>query len=140
MADQNNPFKNFDFQSLFANAKLPGFDMEGCLAAQKKNVEALVGANQAVAEGYQAVAKRQAEILQGTIQEAQARMNALMSSGTPEDQVAKQAEVVKAALEQATVNMQELSDLVQKSQAEAYDILNRRMAEGMDEIKDNAKT
>lgn len=139
MSDQANPFVNFDFQSLFSDAKLPGIDMEVFLATQKKNVEALVSANQAVVEGYQAVAKRQAEILQGNIQEAQARVGSLMSTDTPADRLANQAELVKAAIEQATTNMQELSDLVQKSQAEAQGILNRRMAEGMDEIKDLAK-
>ena len=48
MADQSNPFKMFDFQSMFNNAKIPGLDVEAILAAQKKNVEAVIGANQIV--------------------------------------------------------------------------------------------
>ena len=36
MAKQSNASSNFDFQSLFANAKLPGFDFEALIAAQNK--------------------------------------------------------------------------------------------------------
>ncbi len=90
MADQSNPFKMFDFQSMFNNAKIPGLDVEAILAAQKKNVEAMIGANQIVAEGYQAVAKRQAELAQTTFQETQARVTDLMTDASPEGRMAKQ--------------------------------------------------
>ncbi|MDA0340322.1 MAG: phasin family protein [Proteobacteria bacterium] len=136
MAKQSNPFNNFDFQSFFANAKLPGLDFETLIAAQKKNIEAFVGANQIVAEGYQAVAKRQTEVAQGAMQDAQSQMSELMASGAPEDRIAKQADLVKTGIEQAAQSMREMSEVIQKSQAEAFEILKRRMDESVDEIKD----
>ena len=136
MADQTNPFKMFDFQSMFSNAKMPGFDVEAILAAQKKNVEAVIGANQIVAEGYQAVAKRQLEMARSTIQDSQARLTELMSSASPEEGMAKQAEIVKSGIEQATQSMHEMSEVLRKSQTEAFGLIKRRMDEGVDEIKD----
>lgn len=136
MADQANPFKMFDFQSMFNNAKIPGFDVEAILAAQKKNVDAIIGANQIVAEGYQAVAKRQLEIAQSTIQDTQSRVADLMSSASPEQRVAKQADFVKTGIEQASQSVHEMSEVMRKSQTEAFALIKRRMDEGVEEIKE----
>lgn len=136
MVDQANPFKMFDFQSMFSNAKTPGFDVDSILAAQKKNVEAMIGANQIVAEGFQAVAKRQLEMAQSTVQDTQARFTDLMSSEKPEERMAKQAELVKTGIEQASQSMHEMSEVLRKSQTEAFALIKRRMDEGVDEIKD----
>ncbi len=136
MADQANPFKMFDFQSMFNNAKIPGLDVEAIMAAQKKNVEAMIGANQIVAEGYQAVAKRQIELAQTTLQETQARVTDLMTDTSPEGRMAKQAEMVKTGIEQASQSMHEVSEVLRKSQTEAFALIKRRMDESVDEIKE----
>jgi phasin family protein len=136
MADQANPFKMFDFQSMFNNAKIPGLDVEAIMAAQKKNVEAMIGANQIVAEGYQAVAKRQIELAQTTLQETQARATDLMTDTSPEGRMAKQAEMVKTGIEQASQSMHEVSEVLRKSQTEAFALIKRRMDESVDEIKE----
>jgi phasin family protein len=136
MADQANPFKMFDFQSMFNNAKIPGLDVEAIMAAQKKNVEAMIGANQIVAEGYQAVAKRQIELAQTTLQETQARVTNLMTDTSPEGRMAKQAEMVKTGIEQASQSMHEVSEVLRKSQTEAFALIKRRMDESVDEIKE----
>jgi phasin family protein len=135
MADQSNPFKMFDFQSMLNNAKMPGLDVEAILAAQKKNVEAVIGANQIVAEGYQAVAKRQAEIGQATLQDVKDRFAELMSGASPEERMAKQVELVKFSIEQASQSMHEVSEVLRKSQAEAFALIKRRMDESFEEIK-----
>lgn len=136
MADQTNPFKMFDFQSMFNNAKIPGLDVEAILAAQKKNVEAVIGANQIVAEGYQAVAKRQMEMAQATLQDSQARFTDLMTDASPEGRMAKQAELVKTGIEQTSQSMHEVSEVLRKSQTEAFALIKRRMDESVDEIKE----
>jgi len=136
MGKQVNPFSNFDFQSLFAIAKLPGLDFEAVVASQRKNIEAFVGANQIVAEGYQATAKRQTEVAQGATQDAQSQMSELMGGGVSEERLAKQADLMKIGIEQVAQSMRKMSEIIQKSQAEAFEILKRRMDEGVDEIKD----
>ena len=140
MADQSNPFMNFDFSKILAEATAPGADMEALIAAQKKNTEALVSAGQVVAEGYQTVAKRHAEILQASLSDARTQMAAATADGQAGRTVERQADYLKGAFEQAARNMKEISDVVQKTQAEAFDILRRRVNEGLDEIKDQAKS
>ena len=62
-------------------------------------------------------------------------MRAVASAEAPKDKAARQAELLKEAYQQAVANMRELSDLIQKSSAEAMGLLNRRFSEGMDEVK-----
>ena len=59
-----------------------------------------------------------------------------MASDSPTERIAKQADLVKTGIEQTTQSMQEMSEMIQKSQAEAFKILKRRMDESVDEIKD----
>jgi phasin family protein len=43
--------------------------------------------------------------------------------------------MLKAGYERAVANMKEVADLIQKSNAEALTLLNKRFAEAMDEVK-----
>jgi phasin family protein len=151
MAKTANPFFGIDmtkFAAEFDPAKMteemtrmmtqyqvPGLDVNALIDSQRKNLEAVTQANRVALEGMQAVAKRQAEILQQTLGEAVAAVEALTGSGSPQDAAAKQAELVKAAYEKALANMKELAELVAKSNAEASETINNRIAETLDEIK-----
>lgn len=147
MAATKNPFLDFDpskffdasrftdFQKAFSEFKLPSADFEGVVSAQRRNVEAIVAANQLAIEGYQAVARRQAEIVRQSLEETSAIMTELMAAGTPEDKVAKQAALVKGAFEKASANLKELSELVAKSNSEAAEVLSKRVKESIEELQ-----
>ena len=140
MAEFKNPFMEIDVQKMMGEFRLPNVDVEAVVAAQKKNIEALTSANQLAVEGMQAVAKRQAEILRQTAEELQKNMQSLMENGAPDAKVAKSTELTKTAFEKAIANMKELSEMVTKSNAEAFDVINKRVAESLDEIRDLTKT
>ena len=53
-----------EFSNALKQYKLSAVDLDSLVASQKKNLEALTSANRVAFEGLQAVAKRQAEILQ----------------------------------------------------------------------------
>ena len=103
--------------------------------AQKKNIEALTEANQLVIAGVQAVMKRQAEILQGSMEQARTVASEIMVPGVPEAKLAKQAEVVQTAFQGALANMKELADMVTKSNTEAANVITKRVSESLDEVK-----
>ncbi len=126
-----------DIMSLLSEFRLPALpDMESLAAAQRRNFEALSAANRIALEGAQAVARRHMEILQQSMAELNDAMRATTAAdGTPQDKVAKQTEMVKATYGRAVSNMQEIADLIQKSNGEALGLLNRRFAEAMDEVK-----
>ena len=129
-------FQPTDMTKLFGEMKMPGLDMEGFMAAQKKNIEAVTTANRLAVEGFQAVAQRQAEILRSTMEELSKASQDLMSQGKPEDKMAKQADLAKEAFEKALANMREIAEMAAKANNEAADVINSRVSESIDEIKD----
>ncbi len=129
------PFFETDLTKLFADFKVPGVDVNAIIASQRKNIEAVTAANQHAIEGMQAVARRQAEILKQTMQEAGGMLTEVLGASTPEEKVAKQADLVKTAFEKALGNMKELAELVAKSNSEAANVINQRVSEGLSELK-----
>jgi phasin family protein len=135
------PFGDFDFAKMFEMPKQMGdfkfaaVDMEGVVATQRKNIEALAQANQLAVESMQAIARRQSEIFRSMMEEASSAMREVMAAGSPEEKAAKQAEIVKEAFTRAVTNMRELADLVTKSQTEALEVVQKRVADSLDEIK-----
>jgi phasin family protein len=137
----NNPFGDFDFSKmmdatkLMKDFKLPGVDVEAVVSSQRRNLEALTAANQLAIEGMQAIAKRQSEILRQMMEEASQAMRDVMAPGSPEDKAARQTEVVKEAFKRAIGNMRELAEMVSKSQGEAFEVINKRVTDSLDELK-----
>jgi len=126
-----------DVLRILADFRLPAMpDLEALTNAQRRNLEALSAANRVALEGAQTVARRHMEIVQQAMSEMTEAMRTLASVGeSPQAKAAKQAELLKAAYEQAMANLKEIADLIQKSNAEALAVLNRRFAEAMDEVK-----
>jgi phasin family protein len=125
-----------DYSKFFAEMKLPALpDIEAFLAANRKNLETLTAANRVALEGAQAVARRHMEIVQSSMAELTEVMKALAATDTPQAKAAKQAELLKQAYQRAVAHMQELSDLIQQSNAEALSLINQRFIEAMDEVK-----
>ena len=129
------PFMNLDIGKLIGDLKLPNMNVEQLMQAQRRNIEALTQANKLAAEGFQAIAKRQSEILKETMDEMGKAMKDAMSGGTPEANAAKQADLAKQALERALANMKELAEMAAKANSEAFELINRRVMESLDELK-----
>jgi phasin family protein len=127
-----------EFSNALKQYKLTGVDLDSLVASQKKNLEALTSANRVAYEGLQAVAKRQAEILQETMNEASKAVDQLSKTGSPPEIAAKQAELTKSAFERALANMRELAEMVSKANQEATNTVNSRISASLDEIKDFA--
>ncbi len=136
-----NPFGDFDFtkmidaSKLMGDFKMPGVDVEAVVASQRRNLEALGEANKLAVEGMQAVAKRQSEIFRQMMEEASQAMRDMMAAGSPEDKASRQTELVKEAFKRAIGNMRELAEMVSKSQSEAFDVINKRVTDSLDELK-----
>ncbi len=129
-----------DFTKLFGDMKLPKVpDMEVFLAANRRNMETLTAANKVAMEGAQAVARRHMEIMQQSMTELTEAMKSLASVEAPQDRAAKQADMLKQAYQRAVTHMNEMRDLIQHSNAEALELLNKRFAEAMDEVKSLAE-
>jgi phasin family protein len=128
------PF-DFDVSKVLSPVRMLGVDMDAMMAGQRRNIEALTAANQAAFEGLQAVTRRQAEMLRQSVDEAAQAVKDMLAAGSPEEKATRQTELAKAAFARAIANTRELTDLVTRSQGEAFDVLNKRVTEGLDEVK-----
>ncbi|MBO1076482.1 phasin family protein [Roseomonas marmotae] len=136
MPDEPKPAPEKDLMRLLSDFRLPTMpDVESLAAAQRRNFEALSAANRIALEGAQTVARRHMEILQQSMTEMTDAVRSASVTGSPQDKAASQAEMLKASYARAVNNIQELADLIQKSNSEALALLNRRFAEAMDEVK-----
>jgi phasin family protein len=124
------------FARTIREMQLPGLpDLDALTTANRRNMEALSGANRTALEGAQTVAYRSSEIMQQALMEMSEAVKALASDDAPEEKAAKQVELLKATYQHAGANMKDLSALIQKANAEALGLLNKRFSEGMDEVK-----
>ncbi|WP_223880576.1 phasin family protein [Roseococcus microcysteis] len=117
--------------------KMPNMtDFQALADAQRRNLEAMAAANRVAMEGAQAVARRNMELMQQTMAEMSEAMRGLTAmDGNPATKAAQQAELMKANYERAVASMKELADLIQKSNGEALEVLNRRFAEALEEMQ-----
>ena len=154
MSNPTNPFLDFDFakafemgksfdfakafsdfSKTFGNYKMPEVDMDGLLASQRRNIEALTAANRVAFEGVQAIARRQAELLKQALDEATEASRHLIGAGTPEEKLATQAAIAKDAFDIAIANMREIAEMAAKSNTQALDLVNQRVSESLEEVK-----
>ncbi|MGF6595449.1 phasin family protein [Paraburkholderia sp. BL10I2N1] len=129
--DAANPFG--DFTKMLEQFKLPGFDVPAIMEARRKDVEALVAANQTAFQGMQSLAQKQAEMLRTTLGELQALASQMSSSGGVASPQA--AELVQQTLHKALANMQQLAQAAYQSQAESYAVIQKRVEENVEELR-----
>ena len=154
MAQSNNPF-NFDpskmfsidpqqmmaqWQSALEAINVPGVDMPKILDAQRKNVEAITQANRIALEGVQSLMQRQAEIMQQSIEEATKSMQNFDPAADPAERVTAQTALAQEAFQHTLDRMRELAEMASTSQTEAFEAIQHRFTEALDEIRAGANS
>jgi phasin family protein len=125
----------FDFGKAMGSFSIPGLDVETMAKAQRKNVEALTAVCQLAFDCAQQSARRQAELFRDTAEEMMSSFRKVSVMGNPQDQMASQAEIGRQALEKGMTSLRELAELAARTNAEAFDILNRRAAGCLEEFQ-----
>ena len=132
MADdqKTNPFglPNFDFNAMLEQFQVPGVDLASIIENERKNIEALQQANQAVVEGFQALAEKQAEVFKETMERWQQSIAAEGTAGSPQE-----------GIEQALDNMRQLAEITAESQTKAFDIIRQRVEENIQNLFDRSR-
>lgn len=132
-------FKGNDFIKAFATPKIPDFDTDALLDAQKKNMDALVKANKAAAAGYQELHAKQVEVFEATLAEAQKQISAFDPASMNADAAQAQGEVAKAAFEKALENMTALAEGAKKANSDAFEVVSDRIQDSVAELQEMAK-
>ena len=131
--EQTNPFG--DLTKMLEQFKVPGVDMGAIVESRRKDMDALVAANQATLESMQAMAKKQAEILSQAMQGVQDTAKALTQGGAGAPDTAKYAEMARTAYDKAVSDMTELAEMGRKAQADAMAGINKRVTQSLQEIQ-----
>jgi len=131
MTNINNPFEFFDFQKMLAALKVPTVDgnSENLINAQKKTLETF-----ALFEGYNALAKKQIEVLNKAISSAKDATSEL-AKGNPQQSAGKSIELIQESIVEAQNIATDFSKIAEKTAKESFEILNKRLLEGLTEIK-----
>ena len=115
------------------------FDADRLVAVQQRNLDAFASASQIVVDGVKALAQRQNEMMQASVDQFVASgQNAFTGKPTdfqPGDQIAK----ARSAYEAAISNAKELTEIAIKAQSEAVDVLTKCALANIDEFKSLAK-
>jgi len=125
---------NFAFPDTFKNP----IDVNQIISTQRLNIEALSAASQAVVDGAQAISRRQAEVIRSSVEDSLKASKDLLTSGSPETNLTKIADNAKSFFENALSNLREITEMATKSGFEAFDVLNKRVAESLEEISKSA--
>jgi phasin family protein len=129
---------DMNFNNPFADMFKNSIDMNQVITTQRKNLEAASEASQVVVESTQAIARRQSEIARENVEQALKASKDLFTGNSPETNVAKQVEFAKSAFENSLANLREISEMMAKSAFEAFDVVNRRVAESFEEVSSGA--
>ena len=110
------------------------FDMKAVMEEQRKTIQAFTEAYQVGTESLQTMIQRNSEILSQMVQDQSQIAREIITEGSPEDKVARGAELARRAYEKTVSGLREVSDIANKSGREASDIINKRIATALNEI------
>ncbi len=136
---KTNSTTPFDPAAAFAAFKLPTFDFDALVALQRRNVEAFSTVQKMAADSVKVLATRQAEIARGAIDEYVAAVGEFYNAKDPKVGVAKQVTYTKSAVASSVASAHELTEMAVKANAEVFDVLTKRVVEGLDEVGSFAK-
>lgn len=134
----------FDPEQMKAMFKAPGFDrfmeqanlpIEAMMTAQQKNVEAVVEANKVAVAGYQELYGRMVKLFEESLETAKTRASEAQGQPISAETAQKNAEIMQAAFEKALADVRELSEMAQKANAGAFDVIKARVEEAVAEFK-----
>jgi phasin family protein len=127
---------NYAFADYFKNA----LDFNQLFSTQRRNIEAISAVNQAVVESAQAISRRQAEVVRDNVESMLKASKEIFTSGSPENNISKQADLAKSIFENTLSNLREITETVTKSSFEAFDALNERAKESLEELSKAANS
>jgi phasin family protein len=122
-----------DIAGILGQLKIPGVDVNAIVESGRKDIEALTQANRQAYESMQALARREAEMLSQTVTELQSALAGL--AGQPAEAASKGSALAKQAVAKTLASMLDVAESASKAQAQAYETLNKRFQERLEELR-----
>jgi phasin family protein len=126
-----------DLNKMIDQLKLPNIDLQAIMEGRRKDLEAIVKANEVALNGIKSVADKQAEMLQTVLGEIGTKLKSMAQDGSPS---AKATEMAQQTIEKALGAMRTLAEANGQSQAQVLDVINTCVQQSIDEIRATLKT
>jgi len=126
-----------DLNKMMDQLKLPNIDLQAIMEGRRKDLEAIVKANEVALNGIKSVADKQAEMLQTVLGEIGTKLKSMAQDGSPS---AKATEMAQQTIEKALGAMRTLAEANGQSQAQVLDVINTRVQQSIDEIRKTLKS
>ena len=114
-------------------------DMQSMMEQGRKTFQAITEAQQVCIESLQVIAQRQAEILSQIVQDQTEIAREIATEATPEQKIARGADLIRKSYEKTIDGAREVADMLQKSSREAGDIINHRVTNALNEVKQTVR-
>lgn len=142
--------QSFNFKDLFPFCVLlkdngdsaPTYNYSRILEIQRRNLQTLAEAQQIGFRSLQSIATRQAEMFAQIMKEQRSVTSEILAEGASEDALARNAALFKKSYEKTVESMNEIGEIVRRSNTETTGVLNRRLQANLKEMKsviDNAE-
>ena len=132
-AEMLNPLKNLKNMT----DRLPELNLTGgagkLLESGRKDLQALMQANEKSYQGLQTVVQRQTEMIKHAITEWQTAAKEMPGKDAKEN-LARLDELGRQSFQRAIDDIKELANLAAKSQADAFDVVRQRIQSNVDEV------
>lgn len=125
--------------ALLGKLKLPEVNLAGFTDSRRKDVEALVAANEMAYRGFEAVTRRQVEMLSEALRALKESATETRATQGAKERTTLVISEAQNAVTQALANMKELAEMSAKSQQQVMDTLSKRLREGISEITTGVK-
>lgn len=129
MADWTKNFKNF---------KVPAVNVEQLISHYRRSAETSSAVIQILSESARVVARCQAECLRSNAEHALKASKEVLNHSTSKSPASGQADFAKSWLDFNVKSLREITEISTKSMREAFDVINKRVAEQAKEFSDAA--
>ena len=120
---------------------VPALDLAKIITLQNKNLEAFAHANQLAIDSVEAVLMHQAEylpdLLRQSLEEGTAVVRELAEKRDPQSAVLLQSKFAQLTFDRSVTNARLITDLLNKANSEALEILNTHFTSVLDDFKDS---
>lgn len=123
-----------DWMKLISQFSSPQLRLEQLIAAQQRNYETMNKVAELAAESMNTVFRRQLDAVDFLAKDGLSVFNQLVQNGTPKEKVALQTEWAKDRLEKGISSLREISGIVIAANAEAGNVLTKRLSESIGEL------
>lgn len=135
----NNPFLRFmaenDIAKSMQQYRENAMDWQSLFEMQRRNAHAWSQAGKVTMGNLQNIANQQRQMVSQMAKENASMGKNIMQKDTTEERMEQNIEIIKNWTETTAQNMHTVSKLLNKSQEEAGEIINKRMIESVEEFK-----